>query len=309
MSDSPAQYRSGAVARMLRMPVATLRVWERRYAVCEPALTPSGQRLYTAAQIQRLALIRQLIDQGHAIGTLAHLDMAALQAVAHTHAGTVARPRQPEPEIESSAVPALAVHVPDRALRERLQRPGLCQLLRRPLQTNAPASAAWHLHRSAGLLAAGAQRPPAAQGWGVLYRYAGAEAEAAYTRAGAELLREPADDAALADWLNNWLPAAPALTTSPPRVPELGSAPPPRWDDASLAAFAGLSSTIACECPKHLAELLMQLSQFEAYSADCAAQGPTDAELHRYLGQVTAQARVLLEEALGRVAEAEGLLG
>jgi MerR family transcriptional regulator, light-induced transcriptional regulator len=121
--------------------------------------------------------------------------------------------------------------------------------------------------------------------------------------------REPTDDAALVAWLHSWLPAAPAPTPSPPPVPVLGSAPPPRWDDATLLAFAGLSSTIACECPKHLAELLMQLTQFEAYSADCANQGPTDAELHRYLGQVTAQARVLMEGALARVAEAEGLLG
>ena len=44
-----ARYRSGAVARMVRMPVATLRIWERRYQVSAPALTPTGQRLYSAA--------------------------------------------------------------------------------------------------------------------------------------------------------------------------------------------------------------------------------------------------------------------
>ena len=33
------RYRSAAVARMLRMPVATLRIWERRYRLCKPATT------------------------------------------------------------------------------------------------------------------------------------------------------------------------------------------------------------------------------------------------------------------------------
>jgi len=32
---------------MLRMPVATLRVWERRYGLTQPALTPNGQHPYS----------------------------------------------------------------------------------------------------------------------------------------------------------------------------------------------------------------------------------------------------------------------
>ncbi|MCY7314557.1 MAG: MerR family transcriptional regulator, partial [Rubrivivax sp.] len=85
-----AQHRSGAVARMLRMPVATLRVWERRYRLTQPALSPSGQRLYSAGDVQRLALLKQLTDLGHAIGSLAPLDMRQLQQVAATHAQALA---------------------------------------------------------------------------------------------------------------------------------------------------------------------------------------------------------------------------
>ncbi|MEY2896801.1 MAG: hypothetical protein RL669_1070, partial [Pseudomonadota bacterium] len=36
---APVQYRSGAVARVLHMPVATLRVWERRYGLTQSALS------------------------------------------------------------------------------------------------------------------------------------------------------------------------------------------------------------------------------------------------------------------------------
>lgn len=187
--DAEPLHRSGAVARMLRMPVATLRVWERRYAVCAPQRSPSGQRLYTAAQVQRLALLKQLVDSGHAIGPLAALGMRALQALARTHAALI-----------------------------------------------SPGAAA-------------------------------AQASAAAT-----------------------------------------PAPPPRWRPEALADLAALSSTVACECPRHLAELLLRLGQFEAYSAECAHRSPADAALHADLGQVAGQARWLLEQALERVARQEGLL-
>lgn len=81
-----AQRRSGAVARMLCMPVATLRVWERRYGLSQSELTPGGQRLYSAGDVRRLALIKQLTERGHAIGSVAPLSMAQLQSVAATHA-------------------------------------------------------------------------------------------------------------------------------------------------------------------------------------------------------------------------------
>jgi hypothetical protein len=87
-----------------------------------------------------------------------------------------------------------------------------------------------------------------------------------------------------------------------------GEVAPRRYDDAALTDFASLSSTIACECPRHIAELLMQLSHFEAYSADCEHQSPADASLHAYLGKVAGTARALFEAALERVAIEEGLM-
>ena len=89
---------------------------------------------------------------------------------------------------------------------------------------------------------------------------------------------------------------------------EAGVAAPRRYDDATLTDFAGLSSTIACECPRHVAELLMQLSHFEAYSAECENQSPADAELHAYLQRVAGASRALFESALERVAIQEGLM-
>jgi hypothetical protein len=57
-----------------------------------------------------------------------------------------------------------------------------------------------------------------------------------------------------------------------------------------------------------VAELLMQLSHFEAYSAECEHRNAADAELHAYLRRVATVSRARLEAALEHVALHEGLL-
>lgn len=64
---------------------------------------------------------------------------------------------------------------------------------------------------------------------------------------------------------------------------------------------------VACECPKHLAELITLLGQFETYSADCESRQPADVALHAYLYRIAGHARAMMEEALATVAIAEGV--
>ena len=52
----------------------------------------------------------------------------------------------------------------------------------------------------------------------------------------------------------------------------------------------------------------MQLSHFEAYSAECRNRNAADAELHAYLQQVAATSRARFEAALQYVALHEGLV-
>jgi hypothetical protein len=123
------------------------------------------------------------------------------------------------------------------------------------------------------------------------------------------LLREPQPDAAVAQWLHSLSMAAAAPQTAAASLARSTEpVPPPRWDDAALADFAGRSSTMACECPRHVAELLVQLSHFEAYSAECEHRSAADAGLHAYLRQVATGSRARFEAALEHVALLEGLL-
>jgi len=71
-------YNIGVVARMTGIPVATLRVWERRYAFPSSARTGGGHRLYSEKEVARLRWVKARIDEGmqtgRAIRALYHLE-------------------------------------------------------------------------------------------------------------------------------------------------------------------------------------------------------------------------------------------
>ena len=93
LHEQRAQYRSGVAARLAGLPVETLRVWERRYALSDTGRSERGQRLYSDVQVRRLRLIKQLVDQGHPIGALAQLPLEQLARM--TAGPVVGSPAQP----------------------------------------------------------------------------------------------------------------------------------------------------------------------------------------------------------------------
>ncbi len=58
----------------------TLRVWERRYGFPKPERDASGERLYPAEQIERLRLLKRLVDAGERPGRLMALTQDDLEA-------------------------------------------------------------------------------------------------------------------------------------------------------------------------------------------------------------------------------------
>lgn len=57
-----------AVERDVGLSKDVLRVWERRYGFPTPGRDARGERVYPADQVQRLRLIKRLMDQGHRPG-------------------------------------------------------------------------------------------------------------------------------------------------------------------------------------------------------------------------------------------------
>ena len=46
---------------------------------------------------------------------------------------------------------------------------------------------------------------------------------------------------------------------------------------AARASLMAMESDVACECPRHVSELIVALNQFEDYSNDCVNQTDQDA--------------------------------
>jgi MerR family transcriptional regulator, light-induced transcriptional regulator len=74
----PPRYPIRAVSKLTGISVDTLRAWERRYRVVEPERDERG-RLYSEQDVDRLKLLREAIEQGHAIGRVAGLTTQELQ--------------------------------------------------------------------------------------------------------------------------------------------------------------------------------------------------------------------------------------
>ena len=320
-------FRAGAVARIAGMPVATLRIWEQRYQAVRPNTAASGHRLYSSADVERATLLRRLTAQGHAIGLLAPLETEQLREMMRTP--EVADLDWAEAPLQS----ALRAVVVGQALAARLQRlferrpagpklqlvgvfDSLAQAAQAAQQADTPAADL--LIWQAGSLQPGAHhelrvaqdawRAPAAA---VFYRFSSAAGRAELTHAGAAVLSEPADDESLRQWLaslqRNEVADVRGATAPASRALAEQTVSPPLFDDIALTQFAGISSAVSCECPSHLAELLLQISSFEKYSSDCANRSAADARLHAYLQYVAGSARMLFEKALEQVAIAEGL--
>lgn len=83
--DAPL-YNIGVVARMTGIPVATLRVWERRYGFPAAARTEGGQRIYSQHEVQRLHWVKARVDEGMQVGKAVH----ALQ-MTETSGGAIER--------------------------------------------------------------------------------------------------------------------------------------------------------------------------------------------------------------------------
>jgi DNA-binding transcriptional MerR regulator/methylmalonyl-CoA mutase cobalamin-binding subunit len=71
----------GALSRAARIPVGTLRTWERRYGSPKPIRKPSGHRLYPASSVEHLRRVGRLLARGHRAGEVLGLSLRELEAL------------------------------------------------------------------------------------------------------------------------------------------------------------------------------------------------------------------------------------
>jgi MerR family transcriptional regulator, light-induced transcriptional regulator len=105
----------------------TLRVWEKRYGFPEPQRNERSERTYMFDQLERLRLIKQLLDSGIRPGKLARLDLQQLRQMTLQLKVADAVPTDVDPLLEiliSGPRNALRMH-----LETLLQRYGLRSFL------------------------------------------------------------------------------------------------------------------------------------------------------------------------------------
>lgn len=303
-------YRIGAVARMTGIALPTLRMWERRYAVVEPERTPAGGRLYTREHVARLALLQAAVQSGHAIGTVARLPDAEIQARLKETMPALARdqkavrlavvgPTLPTlmagPEMADPAIEVIATHESVSAANEAEPLADLGVLV-----VELPTLHPDEVEGLISLITESRARLTVA-----VYGFTSRRILRRLDLLNVLCIRAPADLTQLMRICRLVSPRLPVPAAAPaeevPRLPER------RYSDRQLLRLASLHTAIRCECPQHLAGIISSLSVFERYSRECASATPADAAVHALLHEAAAQARHQMELALGELLEAEGL--
>lgn len=320
-SADPPTYRIGAVSRLTQIPAETLRVWERRYEVVEPRRAGGQTRLYTRDDVERLTRIKQLVDRGHAISTVASLSFEELESRLREHHERGAAALRPEgsseavqaafigetvaPLARSGAADLDGVEVvgavddiedADEALLSTNPRVIVLECPTVDARTSRTAQSLLRRSRAVRVL--------------VVYGFGTKESVQRLSSGRVRAIRGP---------LSAFELKRAILESEDPDVLEVlrtanvpgdlpVELPARRYSTGALAKISSVSSTVQCECPQHLVALVTQLSAFEAYSAECENKNDKDAALHAMLHRTTANVRARLEDALAQVIEAEGIV-
>ncbi len=315
------RYGIGAVAKMTGLTDHTIRVWERRYDAVVTERASNGRRVYSTSDVEKLGYLKRLTDQGFSIGQIASASIKELrdklQSVSDM--SLVAVPEQVGIAVLGDYLPAqllahdrdlspLQVRIAD-SNRDRFAADLRCQnadvvILESPILDSQVSEQLIEYMRICG----------AARGI-IIYSFGRARDVEIARQTNVVVIRGPVDvDQVHAAVVRSF--TQPLVTKARPQEPhredesEWGfstTAAPRLFNQQQLANLANTSSAIDCECPQHLAQLVGDLSAFEIYSANCANRNDDDAALHSYLHQTTARARALIEVALEKVADAEGL--
>lgn len=310
----PGSLKIGAVARLSGVSVHTIRKWEERYGAVTPHRTETGKRLYSHADAHRLRLIRRLSDDGLSLREVARHSTEELEralseltgskpgagpsrpvriaVLGASLGGALARGRPVPAGLDLLAsggtLPELQEQLADRAADLLMME---CPTVRREAREQLQvAMAQLGVHRAL-----------------VVYRFATSADLLALRSPHVAALRAPAGPADLERAVVELMAAAPPGNPAADAAPLPRDIPPHRISEQAMTRLLAAVPRIRCECPHHLVDILLSLRAFEQYSQQCEDASPEDADLHRWLWEQTARARAIFEDAIERVAAAEGI--
>ncbi|MFC7339174.1 MerR family transcriptional regulator [Haloferula chungangensis] len=310
-------YGMRAVAERTGLKAPSIRMWEKRYGAVVPERTETNRRVYRSEDVERLSLMKKLTDRGHAISRIAHLGLESLQTLLNESLGSEipgggdggGQPRRKVGIV--SAGPAEMLDDMDLFEADVVGKAESLEMAAKdpefPKLDLLIVEAEALFPETISSLRNVVQACDAKLSL-VVYRFASSKTVTALAKAivGVRLVKAPLTDIQLRREclvLLNSLRGGEAN----PAVRQAGPIPERLYEADQLARLSRISSTIECECPQHMAELLKALSAFEKYSAECEDRNAEDALMHAFLHRTTAQVRRTMEEALRHLIHSEGL--
>src|SRR5436305_2793878 len=98
-SSSAPRRPIGVVARRTGLKPDLIRAWERRYGAVAPGRSETRRRFYSDEDIERLLLLRRVVNTGRGISQVASLSNSELEALIEAEpAPAYAQPSPPAPE-------------------------------------------------------------------------------------------------------------------------------------------------------------------------------------------------------------------
>ena len=296
----------GTVARLTGVKADTLRIWERRYELGASYKSSSGRRLFTQADLEHLQLVAALVASGTRIGEIATSDRKTLELLLKAR-GAAADIDIPE---RKSRVVFVGVQLCDWLDEHRgclantdalLLSCRLTEVDERVLDGVGDidslvvevASQGEEVARAVATLAA-LLKPGNVL---VLHRFGNQRWLDQMHRHGYSTASFPPDPAELAFRLT--LSRAEKVASDGSHdLGQLVPGKPRLFNDNELAEARTTPGAVACECPRHITDLVRALASFEEYSAGCAVESWEETSLHACIYAYTGQARYLMERAL-----------
>ena len=307
-------YGIGTVARLTGLKTDNLRAWERRYGLGASHKSSTGRRQYTQSDLEHLQLIAALVNDGARIGEIANSERKTLEmllrqrGIRGREALSKSKPRAvfvgaalckwlDSHQGCISGVDALLARMDLAAMEESAfaaLKGSDVMILECASLSRASATRIKSLHDDA-----------LAKRIIVVYQFGNTQWLEDLQAAGIATMAFPPDAGKLAFAIARNI-ADSEVSAGEGNFGELMTAKPRQFGAVELAAAASLESTLNCECPKHIAQLITALIAFEEYSASCSVDNWHEAAVHSCIYTYAGQARHLMEKALRTVLEERG---
>ena len=307
MTKETNLYKIGAASKITGVNIATLRVWENRYGVVEPIRINGTQRGFSKKDVDRISMIKQLVDAGDSISTLSKLSLEELEL-------------RMQPSVNNSQIISeksknkiKAVAIGTRIPEVGRPSPHLAEVsvaARYELSTIMDNLSAINLDGDIIIFEIASLHAETVEliievltvseiGHAVvIYRFGSANGMKLSQLDGRihpiQAPVFPIDIQIASNFAVNSTFGSSANITEEEKDHVV-------FSEKELWEISVMSNPIHCECPKHLSSIISSLRGFEKYSSDCEDLDEKDLILHKELEKKTSQARIIMEKALRKV--------